>query len=111
MKICVSNPSLHPKSLYLPYLWARFKTYIDLDFDKQLDVEWTDPLYTHSPVIEDFSFDVLALSCYTWNWDINLNLAAQAKKLNPNCIVIAGGPHVDYKNPKFFEIHAIVFSW
>jgi putative methyltransferase len=105
MKVCVANPSLHPKSLYLPYLWARLKTYIDLDFDKKVNVEWVNPIYTHDVNLDSCNFDLLALSCYTWNWDTNLKLAAQAKKYNPKCIVVAGGPHVDYKNPNIFNIH------
>jgi radical SAM superfamily enzyme YgiQ (UPF0313 family) len=38
--------------------------------------------------------DVLGLSCYIWNWRISLELARQFKKINPNGIVIIGGPQV-----------------
>jgi putative methyltransferase len=104
MKVCVANPSLHIKSLYLPYLWARFKTYIDLDFNKDLKIDWAEPIYVNDLDLTEFDSDILALSCYTWNWKTNLKLAAQAKKLNPNCLVIAGGPHVDYKNSDIWNI-------
>jgi radical SAM superfamily enzyme YgiQ (UPF0313 family) len=38
--------------------------------------------------------DVLALSCYIWNWEYNMALAAAVKADNPDCVVIIGGPQV-----------------
>ena len=105
MNILVSNPSLLEKSLYLPYLWARFKTYIDLDFDKEVDVNWLRPITSYDASDLDLTqkIDVLALSCYTWNWKRNLKLAEKVKEVYPDCIVVAGGPHVDFTNPNVFE--------
>lgn len=41
--------------------------------------------------------DILGLSCYIWNWRISLELAKQFKEINPNGIVIIGGPQVPDK--------------
>src|SRR5262249_40919769 len=49
--------------------------------------------------------DVVGLSCYTWNWDFQLRVAAEAKLRNPNCLVIAGGPQPDHQDEDFFVKH------
>jgi len=105
MNILISNPSMHPNSLYLPYLWARLKTYIDLDFDKPINnINWLTPITSYeTDGALDYPIDILALSCYTWNWYQNLELATAAKKKYPNCKIIAGGPHVDFKDLEIFE--------
>ena len=46
--------------------------------------------------------DILGLSCYTWNWKVQMQMARRAKAENPNCLVVIGGPHCDYSNDEFF---------
>ena len=36
--------------------------------------------------------DVLALTCYNWNTNLNFAIAQKCKKNNPNLVVIMGGP-------------------
>lgn len=113
MKILVSNPCLHPQSIYLPYFWARLKTYAELDYEKDLDVEWLNPIFSHDPVLPDGEFDILALSCYVWNYEKQYALAKQAKELNPNVFIIAGGPQVPMHDNSIFEhapIDAICYT-
>ena len=38
--------------------------------------------------------DVLALSCYLWNWNYNMALAQLVKQKHPRCVIILGGPEV-----------------
>ena len=38
--------------------------------------------------------DVLALSCYLWNWNYNLSLAKLVRHKYPQCVIILGGPEV-----------------
>ena len=102
-KVLVSNPCLHPNSIYPPYLWARFKTYIDLDYDKEVEVDWLDPLYLHFPILPDEEFDILIISCYCWNYEKQIELAREAKKRNPNVFIIAGGPQVPFEEHDVFE--------
>ena len=89
MKVLISNPSIS-YSVY-PYLWARFKTFIDCDYDKDINVEWLEPLYEHFPTLPDDDFDILVISCYVWNYEKQIELAREAKKKNPNVFVFAGG--------------------
>lgn len=39
--------------------------------------------------------DILGLSCYYWNWHLDVLLAGTIKKLNPDCVTVIGGPQVD----------------
>lgn len=113
MKILVSNPCLHPKSIYLPYLWARLKTYVELEYEKHLNVEWLEPLFYHDVSLPDQDFDILALSCYVWNYEKQYELAKKAKERNPNVFVIAGGPQVPINDNSIFDntvIDAICYT-
>ena len=40
--------------------------------------------------------DVLAFSCYIWNIDLTLRLAAELKLLQPSLFIILGGPEVSF---------------
>ena len=47
--------------------------------------------------------DVVAMSCYVWNWSYNQQLAKEIKKVYPDCLIIVGGPNVDKRNHLFFS--------
>lgn len=49
--------------------------------------------------------DILALSCYIWNWNYNLQLAQAVKQIYPNCVIILGGPEVPNRSQDFFKEH------
>jgi radical SAM superfamily enzyme YgiQ (UPF0313 family) len=50
--------------------------------------------------------DVLAVSCYLWNWNYSMQLIAAAKKQWPQLCVIIGGPEVPNDSEGFLEQHA-----
>jgi radical SAM superfamily enzyme YgiQ (UPF0313 family) len=52
--------------------------------------------------------DILLCSCYVWNWEITTYFANQVKKLNPNCIIIFGGPQVPDFSQDFFVQYPFV---
>jgi putative methyltransferase len=53
--------------------------------------------------------DVVALSCYVWNFRRHMKLARLIKSRYPEALVIAGGPHVpDVVPVDFFEHHGYV---
>lgn len=90
MKVLISNPSFEKETIWLPYLWGKVRA------SSKLDIEWLDPIFfsdTAEVLARPYDHvDVLLLSCYVWNWEKNLEIAAIIKEKNPNCYVIAGGP-------------------
>lgn len=47
--------------------------------------------------------DVLGISQYVWNSELNLYFAGLIKKINPNCIVVAGGSSIETSVKKRME--------
>lgn len=55
-----------------------------------------------------FSADIIAISCYIWSWNQSMALAREAKKRNPKCTIIVGGPHVPNRVGDFFDRHPYI---
>jgi radical SAM superfamily enzyme YgiQ (UPF0313 family) len=47
--------------------------------------------------------DLIAMSCYVWNWEYNKSLAIKIKQHWPDCIVVLGGPQVNKHDPTFIR--------
>jgi radical SAM superfamily enzyme YgiQ (UPF0313 family) len=47
--------------------------------------------------------NILLCSCYCWNWEITQFLIEQVKRINPNCLIICGGPEVPHVHDNIFE--------
>ena len=52
--------------------------------------------------------DVVAFSTYVWNKNYNYALAKKLKEVNPNCIIIFGGPELPITNKKIFEKYPFI---
>lgn len=106
--ILVSNPPVAGNLPYLPYIWAVLKSYFERHSQGASAYQWLTPIFETKKTLDILAsyqgtvIDVLALSCYSWNWELQVNIARQVKAENPECLVVAGGPHPDYKNPAFF---------
>jgi len=109
-RVLISEPHA-AGPLYLPYIWAILKSHWERNSAAREAVTWLDPLWRRAEAEGDLDEvcgaapDVLGLSCYTWNWDLQLRVARWAKSRNPDCLVVAGGPEPDYKDPHFFRKH------
>jgi len=104
MKLLLSvPPSTYTNSAYLPYIWALLKTHLELNYEKNVDVTWLDPIFLKTHTVSNC--DIFLTSNYTWNWQENLELIKKVKQLNPNCYIIAGGPQVPYKDKNVFNIY------
>ena len=92
----------------MPLVFLCLKTYVDKRDDVE-PVNWLDPLFRNTDVdtmlqdVDTKNVDILGISCYDWNWQLNLEIAKRIKQDNPNVVVVAGGPHPDWKDKKFFE--------
>ena len=119
LKVLISQPNLYDSKVFMPLVFLCLKTYVDKQEDIQ-PVTWLDPLFRNTDVdtmlkgINLKQLDILGLSCYDWNWQLNLQIAKRVKQENPNCLVIAGGPHPDWKDVDFFknypQIDIIVYN-
>lgn len=114
MKIQVAAVSRIP---YLPYVYGLLRAYIE-DKEPELaeDIVWGKPLFftdRAAKLLEevDEDTDVLALSCYMWNFNRQMKLAKLVKERSPGCVIIAGGSHIpDQKSAvdDFFEEYPFV---
>jgi len=59
-------------------------------------------------ILQCHDADLLLCSCYIWNWEISTYLAREVKKINPNCLIIFGGPQIPEDTNGFFEKYPYV---
>lgn|GEM_PF-904338 len=52
--------------------------------------------------------DLLALSCYVWNFNASMALAAEVKRRSPETIVVVGGPHPKYGDDTFLASYPAI---
>lgn len=49
--------------------------------------------------------DVLGLSCYYWNWHLDVLIAGLVKKINPKCVTVIGGPQIDTDSVEQLDLY------
>lgn len=84
--------------LILPHVYGSLRTYVEELYPHVANrLSWLRPIYRWESLekVELSNIDVLALSCYVWSIESQLELARQFKQLNPNGIVVCGGPEVE----------------
>src|SRR5262245_58145380 len=108
-RILISEPNaLGQPRPFFPYMYAVLKSYWERNFNGHDLYDWLDPIFRTGdipPLLEPYrnsTIDVLGLSCYTWNWEVQCGIARAVKLRNPECLVVVGGPEPDYKDPEFF---------
>ncbi len=55
------------------------------------------------------SFDIVAFSCYIWNISQTLLVAKKIKELNPNAVILLGGPEVSYEYDSVISLPEVDF--
>ncbi|GEM_PF-2227770 len=113
--ILISIPNNNPRYvMYLPTIWANLKTYASKSEIVRKNFTWLDPIIdkalpeTLMAPYDGQEIHVLGLSCYSWNAHTNMSLAEYIRERFPNCLIIAGGPHLDYKNTDIFKDHPYI---
>ena len=93
--------------IHFPYSIASLVTYLksNLELSKNFQFEKT---FVFREKLDEYiqkcqDTDILLCSCYVWNWEITNHLDQEVKKLNPNCLIIFGGPQVPDFSDNFFE--------
>ena len=82
ISVLISVPGA-PGSPFLPYVWAILKTHWERNAADPGAVIWFEPIYRRETVYKlDESFetapDILGLSCYSWNFELNIKVAKWA---------------------------------
>lgn len=88
---------------YLPYTAGVVLAYaLEHNPDWQLgELVWRrDPVEETAQRLK--SSDVIGFSTYVWNHQYNYALARRVKELNPQCLIITGGPEVAIADPDLF---------
>lgn len=106
--ILISTPNYFDSLTYLPYVHALLKTFCEKDPNITENYNWFEPIFLNDSAERllaqrESQIDVLGLSCYLWNWPLQLEIAQRVRKANPKCLIIMGGPHPDWKDEKFFS--------
>lgn len=113
--IKVSNSQFNYKygdQIHFPYSIASLVSYIKSK--EQLVSHFKfEKTFVFRDNVEDYikqcqDTDILLCSCYVWNWEITTHLASEVKKINPNCLIIFGGPQIPEFSQDFFTKYPFV---
>ena len=114
LTVLISEPQLKEMGVpFLPTMWGILKSYWEKCAGDPRPVNWLPPIYRMAEpavLLDAYSarIDVLGLSCYTWNWRVQCQIAEIVKLDNPECLVVIGGPEPDYSDPEFFLKHPYI---
>ena len=84
LNILISQPNLYDRKVFMPLVFLCLKTYVDKRDDVE-PVNWLDPLFRNTDVdtmlqdVDTKNVDILGISCYDWNWQLNLEIAKRIK--------------------------------
>ncbi len=95
------------KQQYLPYSVGILAGYVQRDEALRSRCEFRPFLYKREAVGEIADrigrVGLLGLSCYMWNFRLNMALAQEMRRRDPECLIVVGGPHVPDRLGDFFE--------
>jgi len=118
LKVSLVSPNyivgpISQNSYYLPYgpgiLWNHAYTYSDIvkeNYELDLLVWRRDNLEELAQKISDNS--VVGFSTYIWNNNYNNALAKRIKELNPDCLIVFGGPQVPITRKDLFQAYPYI---
>ena len=96
---------------YLPYSVGLLESFVRSS-DIKNDVNFLPSIFLREKVDAIInkisSVDVLAISCYIWNWNHSLTLAKKAKEIYPNIKIVLGGPQVPDFDKNFLVNHSYI---
>ena len=81
-----------------PYHWGILRAYAETDPNITASYEFMEPIFSafnRERVMAQIERPaVFAASCYVWNFRLHMKLMREVKERFPNCLTIAGGPHI-----------------
>jgi anaerobic magnesium-protoporphyrin IX monomethyl ester cyclase len=102
MKIVLST--LNAKYIHTSLSIRYLKAYAKPEYDVEL-TEYTikDPAMNIVTDLHTKKPDILGFSCYIWNIEETIKIIKMMKKINPELIIILGGPEVTYDTREWIE--------
>ncbi|MBF0357161.1 MAG: cobalamin-dependent protein [Magnetococcales bacterium] len=96
----------------LPYSVGTLQAYAEKFTEIRENVEFCGFIFKRDSVADILdrigSADLVAFSCYMWNWQLNIAVAKELRKKNPNIFLVFGGPHIPNNMDGFFAEHAYI---
>ncbi|OYY39796.1 MAG: hypothetical protein B7X65_08570 [Polaromonas sp. 39-63-25] len=97
---------------YLPYSIGVLAAYVKKNQKLKEAFKFNPFLYKRAAVeeiVEAIGFvDVFGVSAYTWNWELSVRVAQRIREVNPDALIIFGGPHVPDSSPEFFDQYGFI---
>jgi len=88
-------------------------TYVHLKIDRNIEIKIFKDVNKSLLCLKKWKPDVIGITQYSWNSELNLFIAGLIKQSNPACLVVAGGPNLerqDTERGKFFKNYPFVDS-
>ncbi len=92
---------------YLPYSVGLLQAYIEKYAQQPEHYTFLEMIHSRMPVeaaVEALqTADIVGFSAYVWNINISLKIASSLKTINPNVLIVFGGPQVPDKAEQFLR--------
>jgi radical SAM superfamily enzyme YgiQ (UPF0313 family) len=92
---------------FIPYSIGLLQAYIDKYSEIKDRCDFHPFIYSREPLEDIVSkighVDILAISCYIWNWNISKSIAKEIRILNKDCLIIVGGPQIPDNSDTFLK--------
>lgn len=94
-------------NVFIPYSVGVLQAFCQKDPVIRESYEFLPFLYRRGAVNEIVQrigdVDILCLSCYMWNWKLNMAVAKRVRQQNERCLIIVGGPQVPDEAANFLK--------
>jgi 2-(S-pantetheinyl)-carbapenam-3-carboxylate methyltransferase len=97
---------------FLPYVYGLLRNVVEEDAELSAHYEFGEPIFLSEDAaaiadrMEDA--DVVGFSCYVWNFRRQMKIASLIRRRFPNCLVVAGGPHIPNRSAQFCREYPFV---
>jgi putative methyltransferase len=97
---------------FLPYVYGLLRGAVETDAEVAREYVFAPPLFLPGSLERMLECmekpDVVGFSCYVWNTRRHMKLASLVRQKFPECLIVAGGPHVPHRPELFFQEYPAV---
>ncbi len=95
-----------------PYSVGLLQAYAQKNYSGKKKLEFLVPIYKRQLVTEMSEHlanaDIVGISIYVWNFNLSMELAKKLRIVNPNVLIVMGGPHVPDNAEEFLREHPYI---